>query len=136
LLRAVRRNGSLVHRRGEALSDRLTQERIAKNDAAFREANENIRDVADEQGLTVPPVPFICECGDLTCTKVVRMTLDAYGHVRSNDRWFLIAERHEAAQDSAVLVEQRDGYLIVEKTGHAGEVAERLAPDSGRGAGP
>ena len=109
------------------MSDPLTQERIAKNDAVFREANQNISEVAESQGLTVPPVPFICECGDLTCTKIIRMTLAEYEHVRSNDRWFLIADTHEAAQDSAKLAEQLDDYLIVEKTGHAGEVAERLA---------
>jgi hypothetical protein len=109
------------------VSDRLTQERIATNDAAFREANENISEVAEEQGLTVPPVPFICECGDMTCTKIIRMTLAAYANVRSNDRWFFIADSHDAAQDSAKLIEKLDGYLIVEKTGHAGEVAEQLA---------
>ena len=120
------------------MSDRLTQERIAKNDAVFREANEHISEVAEEQGLTVPPVPFICECGDMTCTKIVPVTLAAYRDVRSNDRWFLIAESHKAARDAAVLVEQRDGYLIVEKTGRAGEVAEQLAapPDSERDSGP
>jgi hypothetical protein len=115
----------------EALPDRLTEERIAQNDAAFRQANEKISEVAEEQGLTVPPVPFICECGDMTCTRIVRMTLTEYSDVRSNPRWFLVAESHEAAEDAAVLVDRGDGYLIVEKTGHAGEVAEQLGPAPG-----
>jgi hypothetical protein len=108
--------------------DRVTQERIAKNDSLFREANERIESVAEEQGLTVHPVPFICECAELQCTEITPLTLEEYWHVRSNPRWFINAPGHDSAGLGAVaVVEDHDSYVVVEKQGHAGEVAEALA---------
>jgi hypothetical protein len=107
--------------------DVLTQERIARNDDVFRTANEKIRDAATEHGLE-GPVPFICECADPGCTRVVRLDLDDYAEVRSNPRWFLTAPQHvEGEQEAAQVVARRDGFLIVEKVGRAGAVAEALA---------
>lgn len=110
------------------MPDRVTQERIAKNDSLFREANERIESVAEEQELTGHPVPFICECADLRCTQITSLTLDEYWHVRSNPRWFINAPGHEVAGLGAVdVVEDHHSYFVVEKQGHAGEVAEALA---------
>jgi hypothetical protein len=109
--------------------DRLTEERIARNDATFREANERIEAVAEEQALS-GPVPLICECAELRCTELVRLPLDEYSYVRSNPRWFINVPGHEVQlRGAGIVVEEREGYLIVEKTGHAGEVAEQLAGD-------
>jgi hypothetical protein len=108
--------------------DRVTQERIARNDSLFREANERIELVAEEQELTIHPVPFICECADVHCTQITPLTLEEYWHVRSNPRWFIVAPGDEPAGLGAVaVVEDRDSYVIVEKQGYAGEVAEALA---------
>jgi hypothetical protein len=115
-------------RREVNVPDRVTQERIAKNDSLFREANERIESVAEEQKLTVSPVPFICECADLQCTQITSLTLEEYWYVRSNPRWFINAPGHESAGLGAVaVVEDHRSYVIVEKQGYAGEVAEALA---------
>ena len=37
-------------------------ERIARNNAVFREANERILEAADAREYTYELVPFICEC--------------------------------------------------------------------------
>jgi hypothetical protein len=109
--------------------DRVTEERIARNDSLFRAANERIESVAEEQELTVEPVPFLCECADLQCTQITPLTLEEYWHVRSNPRWFINAPGHQSAGLGAVaVVEPHATYVIVEKQGHAGEVAEALAP--------
>jgi hypothetical protein len=108
--------------------DRVTQERVARNDSLFREANERIEAVAEEQELTVHPVPFICECADLHCTQITQLTLEEYWHVRSNPRWFINAPGHDAAGLGAVaVVEDHDSYVVVEKQRYAGEIAEALA---------
>jgi hypothetical protein len=113
---------------GVNVPDRLTEERIAKNDDTFREANERIEAVVEEHDLTDRPVPFICECADVRCTQVTRLLLDEYRHVRSDPRWFLNVPGHEvAAMGAAVVIERHDTYVVVEKQGHAGEVAEELA---------
>jgi len=46
-------------------------ERVARNEAAFREANERIRRRAAHADLAV--VPFLCECADRDCTAAVQL---------------------------------------------------------------
>ena len=106
--------------------DRLMEERIARNQATFRAANERIGAAAGVYDVATP-VPFICECADPTCSEVVRLELDQYEEIRSDPRLFLNVPGHQtAAQGASVVVEERNNYVIVEKTGHAGEVAEAL----------
>jgi hypothetical protein len=112
-----------------------TAERIGRNDALFREANERIREKAEEYEVETL-VPFICECADPTCRDVVRLSLEDYREVREDPRWFFNVPGHEAvAGSSIVVVAERDGYKLVEKVGRAGEVAEALdgRPDGGDG---
>jgi hypothetical protein len=120
-IRAVRQVGRLPH------VNRETEERIARNDAAFRDANERIEQAAAEIGVANGPLPFICECADRECTEIVLLELDEYAAIRANPRWFLAVPGHERrAGGAAKIVESHDGYDVVEKVGHAGEVAERL----------
>jgi hypothetical protein len=114
------------------LPDRLTEERVARNDALFRDANERIKTFAVEIDLRTDPVPFICECADTRCKEIVRLSLDEYEHVRSNPRWFINVPGHQvAARGAATVVERHSEYVVVEKVGHAGEVAEQLASREG-----
>jgi hypothetical protein len=106
----------------------LSAERVAKNDAAFRDANEGIERAAVEHGVT-ERVPFLCECAEPTCTELVRLSLVDYEAVRAQPRWFINAPGHDAAGGSHVeVVGRRDGYVIVEKVGRAGEIVEELDP--------
>lgn len=106
--------------------DRLMEERIARNQATFRDANERISAAAGVYDVSMR-VPFICECADPTCSEVVRLGLDEYEEIRSDSRHFLNVPGHQtAAQGVSVVVDERNGYVIVEKMGHAGEVAEAL----------
>lgn len=106
--------------------DRSLEERIARNDATFREANERINAAAGAYDME-GPVPFLCECADPTCVEIVRLELDQYEEIRADSRHFLNVPGHQrAAQGAAVVVAERDGYVIVEKIGHAGDVVEGL----------
>ena len=103
-----------------------TADRIARNDALFREANERIREKAEEYGVEIP-VPFVCECADPTCREVVRLALDDYRAIREHPRRFLNIPGHEAsAKGWAQPVADGDGYRVVEKIGRAGEIVEAL----------
>jgi hypothetical protein len=116
----------------DPLPDRVTQERIARNDAIFRDANERIGAFAAKHELRDDALPFICECADMRCHEIVTLALDEYEKVRSNPRWFVNAPGHQVAGRGAVtVVERQSGYVVVEKTGHAGEVAEELAAREG-----
>jgi hypothetical protein len=112
--------------------DNASAEKIARNNAAFRSANEEIESAAFSHGIDPEePAPFICECSDERCTQIIRLTLVEYARVRTNPRWFAHAVGHEGKVAGAVrTVEGNDRYLLVEKVGYAGEVAADLATES------
>lgn len=105
-----------------------SDERKARNDAAFRRANEQIRAAVEQHDPPFDHLPFICECSDESCTQIIRVALEKYCAVRQNPRRFLVAEGH-GDDDGGVVVERASGYAVVEKTGRAGEVAEQLAEE-------
>ena len=102
-----------------------SEERAARNEVFFRESNEQLgkkRRALDLDGLT----PFICECDDPHCTDLVRLTLEQYEHVRARANWFVVAAGHD--EENARTAEAHEGYVIVEKLGLAGRIAEEQNP--------
>ena len=117
------------------VDESLTAERVGRNNAAFRSANEQIAGVAAGQARPRDePLPFLCECADPTCTKIIQIALAEYGRVRSHPRCFFVAPGHDVVERDVVrVVETHDGYHVAEKTGRAGEIAERLVNEGGAG---
>jgi hypothetical protein len=109
-------------------------ERVAENESRFREANEDINAIAAKTDL--PHIPFVCECADLCCTEILRLSHSEYEEIRDDGRHFLNAPGHQtAARGWAVVVAERDGYVVVEKLAEAGEISENLDPRGGGGDG-
>ena len=118
----------------------LTAERVARNQSAFREANEQIERTAeaiarDEAGVgPTDRFPFICECPSELCTDVVRLSLIDYEVVRSRGAWFLVAPGHETCvvdgQQVAAVARRHETHTTMEKVGHARAVVEQLDPRS------
>ena len=104
-----------------------SMEGIVRNDALFREANEGIREAAEEHLNGDELVPFVCECADPNCHEIVRVTLAEYQLIRSDPRLFINVPGHQAsAQGWAEAIAGRDGHVVVEKVGPAGDLAEEL----------
>jgi len=111
--------------------DLVTQERVARNEALFREANEGIQEAASTYDV-LTRIPFICECADGSCRALIVLSMGEYEEIRENPRHFLNAPGHVlAAQGAAEVVDDRDRYEIVEKTGYAGDIVEELDPRGG-----
>lgn len=103
--------------------------RIAKNEALFRAANEAIELEAEAMGVGADPVPFVCECPDPSCTETVELTLVEYEEVRTGPARFFVLPGHQALAvqaNAAVVREERDGVVIADKIGIAGQVAAAL----------
>ena len=101
--------------------------RVAMNQARFREANERIERKAVVAGAEF--VPFICECSDPDCTRLVRLTVGEYESVRAEPALFLNAPDHQAeSSDHHELVSRTDRYVLVEKIGDARRIVEDLNP--------
>lgn len=102
--------------------DEDRQERLAKNESLFRALNENISGLASKLGGN-EPFEFICECSTSGCFERLSLTLAEYERIREDGTHFLLANGHEDIEIEQV-VGERDGYVVVEKDGVAGLVAE------------
>ena len=96
-------------------------ERLARNQALFREVNERINELV--KAPTVSFHEFICECTDASCTESLAVAVREYEAVRSNPRHFLVARDHELPEVERV-VEDNGRFLTVETTAQTELIAE------------
>jgi hypothetical protein len=115
----------------------ITEERIARNDSIFRDANEQINTSAREHGTDEEQaVPFICECADEHCTTIVLLSRGEYDDVRSDSRQFLTVFGHERFEGLVDVVSTNHNHLVIRKSGRAGDIAASLDErDNGDGSG-
>ncbi len=108
-----------------------SHERLARNEALYRDVNERIQDRADGEDMT----EFVCECSDTDCMEFIALTNSEYERVRSDPTWFAIKPNHYIGQIERV-ISQGAGYTVVEKF-VAEEYLEEADPRSdGFEAGP
>ena len=102
------------------------QNRMAQNEALFREINEGIRRgqwPGEEDSLN----SFRCECASLGCTEMLVLSFHDYERVRQHPRRFIVAPGHERLEVE-VVAERQPHYLVVQKVGQAGERAAEADP--------
>jgi len=99
--------------------------RLARNEALFREVNESVRTLTDDDGGTLHD--FFCECADVDCTIRVKLTNSEYETARSEGRRFIVACGHELPGVERIIIET-ERFLLVEKTGGGGDEAAKLDP--------
>ena len=79
---------------------------IAAIHERFRQANVELerryRDLRAD-GL----LPFICECGDERCTRVITLTLGEYDDLRARPSVYAVVPGHEAADEHVVAAGDR-----------------------------
>jgi hypothetical protein len=115
-------------------SHQTTAERVARNEDAFRRANERITTTAEEMREDFGALPLICECPARDCTEIARVTADEYEEVRATGRTFLVVPGHEVTVVDGLTiarpVKKFEGFSLMEKVGETGEIAEQLDPRS------
>jgi hypothetical protein len=104
------------------------EERLARNEIAFREVNERIQEMAVSLGGD--DYEFVCECSARGCIERVNLTRSQYEHIRAEGTRFFVVPGHENVAVEEV-VETQPTYLVVEKDGHAGIVADMADPRDG-----
>ena len=105
-------------------AEKRSVERAAANETTFRKANEDLDETRAELGLD-GATPFICECEEEGCTTLLFLTGDEYGEARAKPNRFVLAPGHPYTMGTTVLSDSR--YILVEKHGKAGEIAEQEA---------
>lgn len=102
------------------------EERAGRNEALFREVNENIARLEESLPGVAETMPVICECARPDCARQIEIGMDEYANVRSHPDRFIVAVRHEEPSVEDVVVERRD-YLVVEKRGVAAAAADEIS---------
>jgi hypothetical protein len=105
------------------------EERVARNEALFREVNERIRDV-NEEAPPASETDYVCECGDPGCAEPVSLTEVEYEEVRADATHFVVRPGH-VVPDVEVVVARNDRFAVVRKNEpKAARIAVREDPRS------
>ena len=89
------------------------ERRIETNEKLFREVNDRVETLNQSLGVAGYS-EWICECGDSTCFERLTVALQDYRRIREHGDRFIVKLGHEAP-DVEVVVEQGEGYAVVEK---------------------
>jgi hypothetical protein len=116
--------------------DRDQKERLALNEALFRDVNDRIREISATFERKEATYDFVCECSDPACTQRVVLTVAEYEHVRSDPTRFVVAKGHALPEVESVVDRAKD-HVVVEKEGAAADIAIQLDdPSSSRAREP
>ena len=102
------------------------EERLVKNEALFRSANERMA-AWEEQHGEEHEEPYFCECADQECRQKVMLRRDQYERVRSHSRYFFVVSGHEIP-DVETVIEEHDGWLVIEKQAEVSGLAVATDP--------
>jgi hypothetical protein len=106
----------------------LEPESAGASEAIFRDVNERVVEIDRAHGLPGGEIAtFVCECSDSACLDRVALSLSAYEEIRAHPTRFVLVPGHETDEIERV-VERHEGYVVVEKTGKAAEVARKHDP--------
>jgi hypothetical protein len=101
----------------------------AKNEAIFREINEQIEKVSQSVAPHDKTMAFLCECDRADCHEVVNVTRAEYESVRAVPTRFIVLPGHEDPEVEQIVV-SNDRFLVVEKEGEAANQAAEHDPRS------
>jgi len=101
--------------------DDQRKRRMAQNEALARRINDRIEYQRPRNGESADS--FICECVRVDCGGALDLTIGEYVRVRSHPRRFVVLPGHEEPAVEST-VEIYSGYVVVEKRGETGRIAE------------
>jgi hypothetical protein len=111
--------------------DAERKQRLARNEAVFREVNERIERLTRDGQLLGGSewIEVLCECGTRDCAEPLRISISDYEAVRHVPTDFLVAHGHVTPEIEKV-VATAPGYEVVRKLAGEGELARETDPRS------
>ena len=97
----------------------------AHNQALIRAVNERIEELAEDAAHP----DFLCECADSDCIEQIELSIAEYEAIRSSPVRFPVKPGHDYPEFERV-VEEHEGYVVVEKFGEAAEIVRQADPRS------
>jgi hypothetical protein len=107
------------------------EERIARNEALFRDLNERTKEIAASltPGQSPRVLEIFCECGQTDCIEKIVVSAPEYESVRAKPEWFIVATGHEIL-DVEDVVSTAESYSVVEKHEEEATIARQTDPRS------
>ena len=106
------------------------EERVGRNEAAFRELNEELNELGERLDSDDGFGSFVCECSSPSCRERVELTPREYEQVRADPTHFLVVPGHIWHPESEREVYRTDRYAVIEKRGEAEDEAIERDPRS------
>jgi hypothetical protein len=105
--------------------------RIGRNEAIFREVNEQIEQLNERfHAVGADVLQLVCECGSLECVEQLTVPLGVYEGARADPALFVVKPGHEIP-DVEQVVEREEEYFVVRKhPGGPEELARETDPRS------
>ena len=103
------------------------EERLARNEAFFRELNERLEELTPE---SASELVVLCECANQDCAQRLTLGKEEYEEIRAHDTFFVVAHGH-ADLGIEEVVQRTSRFEVVAKRGVAATVAEDLDPRDG-----
>jgi hypothetical protein len=101
----------------------------ARTQSLFRDVNQRVREINATFAEFVPLGDWICECANNGCTQRIELTTREYEEVRGDPAAFAVAPTDDHVfQQIEDVVERKERYWVVQKTGPAAELAMRVDP--------
>jgi hypothetical protein len=105
----------------------LREERMAKNEAASRELNEEI-EAAYESEPSSNRFDMVCECALEMCHRSIDITMDEYRHVRMDPRQFAVVPEHFIGDIERIVYENDRFAVVAKREGMPADVARDENP--------
>ena len=96
------------------------EERRGRNEALFREVNEQIAALGERHRAR--QLEIVCECSDVNCTDPLSVGVAEYEDARSDPRTFIVRVGHEDLQVERTLA-RSGNCAFVQKVGDAAAAA-------------
>ena len=109
----------------ESSSKQAREVRAARNQALFRSLNEKLKPLNESFASVTDTFTIACECADQSCVEMIDVHPREYVAIRDDPRHFAVLAGH-VYPDVERVVSEGDTYVVVEKFGTAGDVAESL----------
>lgn len=97
------------------------ERRLTANELLARRINEAVEYEHPRNGDSGEG--FVCECVQRDCTQILDLAIEEYVRVRSHPRRFVVLAGHDEPAIESI-VEIYPDYVVVEKRGEAGRIAE------------
>jgi hypothetical protein len=100
--------------------------RAARNEEIVRDVNRQIEEGAHLHEVA-SEMPFHCECGRASCLEKIELRARIYEPILAERYRFVVVPDHVQRQVERV-VEEHDGFVVVEKFGEARDQIDRDHP--------